>query len=313
MSEILVTGGAGAIGYNLVNALIDKGHSVTILDDLSSGYLCLLHPEARFVEGSIASDGDLKDAFATGPEYVIHLAALFANQNSVEHPLKDLEVNARGTMDVLHMAQQRGVSKVLYASSSCVYGAKKEMREEDAPGQLDTPYAITKWIGEPYCKFWSDFHDLDTVIIRLFNSYGPGEFPGKYRNVIPNFFDLAMRGQPLPITGDGTETRDFTYVGDTVEGLVSALFSTTKSGDVFNLATGRATEIIKIAQAINAVVGNKAGFEYKPRRKWDHIPHRLGIIDKAKKELGYNPQTLLEDGLERTYAWLRDNMQKMAA
>lgn len=305
MSRILVTGGAGAIGSNLAAALLADGHEVTVLDDLSSGHEQLIPAGARFVAGSVTRDEDLREAFDPIPEYVFHLAALFANQNSVDHPERDLEVNGLGMVKVLEMSRAVGVRKLLYTSSSCVYGAKAVMREDDSDFLPDTPYAITKLLGERYCRFWSDQHGLDTVMVRLFNAYGPHEFPGRYRNVIPNFLKLAMAGQKLPITGTGDETRDFTFHEDVVRGIIDALFSPTRPGDVFNVASGIETTIRELAEAINALTGNKAGLEFRPRRGWDHVNRRRGDIAKAQAAFGYAPRIGLKEGLARTYEWLK--------
>lgn len=305
MSAVVVTGGAGAIGSNLAGRLLELGHTVTILDDLSSGHRVLVPAGARFVEGSILDNAAMARAFDGKPEMVFHLAALFANQNSVEHPDRDLEVNGLGLMKVLEKAKSSGVRKVLYASSSCVYGNKELMREDDVDFHPDTPYAITKLLGERYCRFWATFHGLDTVIVRLFNSYGPHEFPGRYRNVIPNFLQLAMENKPLPITGTGQETRDFNFVGDTVAGMLAAMSTGTSAGDVFNIASGRATTILSLAETINEVTGNRAGVTFLPRRGWDHVSHRRGDASKASRVLGHESKVGLREGIERTHAWLR--------
>jgi UDP-glucose 4-epimerase len=305
MSRILVTGGAGAIGSNLAATLIACGHAVTILDDLSSGHRSLVPNGARFVAGSVADDLALEEAFAEKPERVFHLAALFANQNSVDHPDRDLTVNGLGVVKVLQHAQRTGVTKLLYTSSSCVYGNKPVMCETDLDFKPDTPYAISKLLGEQYCRFWSDFHKLDTVIVRLFNTYGPGEHPGRYRNVIPNFMAMAIRGEPLPITGTGEETRDFNFVEDTAGGMILAMETATPAAEVFNLASGRETSIRLLADTINAITGNRAGLDFKPRRGWDHVLTRRGDTSKAARMLGYAPKVSLGDGLERTLAWLR--------
>ena len=179
------------------------------------------------------------------------------------------------------------------------------MRETDLDFKPDTPYAITKLLGEKYCLFWSDFHKLDTVMVRLFNTYGPGEHPGRYRNVIPNFFKLAMSGQPLPITGTGEETRDFNFVSDTAAGMMLAMDTATMPGDVFNLASGRETTIKALAEAINEISGNRAGLAFQPRRGWDHVMTRRGDTSKAETMLGYRPKVALREGLERTHTWLK--------
>jgi nucleoside-diphosphate-sugar epimerase len=305
MTRILVTGGAGAIGSNLTAELIARGHEVTVLDDLSSGHRHLVPAEARIVIGSVADDEALAEAFEPAPELVFHLAALFANQNSVEHPERDLMVNGLGVMKVLEHAKRRGVRKLLYTSSSCVYGSKPVMRETDTDFAPDTPYAITKLLGEKYCRFWSEFHGLDTVIVRLFNTYGPGEHPGRYRNVIPNFLALAMAGEPLPITGTGEETRDFNYVSDTVAGILAAVETETRAGDIFNLASGRETTIRSLAESINSITGNRTGLVFQPRRGWDHVLTRRGDTKKAERLLGYRPRVTIEQGLRNTYDWLR--------
>jgi nucleoside-diphosphate-sugar epimerase len=305
MTSCLITGGAGAIGSNLAASLVEHGHDVTIIDDLSSGRRNLVPPGARFIEGSIESEEKLTQAFATRPQWVFHLAALFANQNSVEHPERDLLVNGRGTIKVLEYAVSSGVQKLLFSSSSCVYGHKEIMREDDIDFDLDTPYAITKLLGEQYCKYWSRAHGLDTVIVRLFNTYGPHEYPGTYRNVVPNFIKLAMRGEPLPITGTGEETRDFNFVGDIVEGLMGAMQARTPPGEVYNLASGTGTRIINLAHDINEIAGNKAGVAFKSRRGWDRVLNRRGDSSKANAAFEFSAKTPLAEGLARTYAWIK--------
>lgn len=303
--RVLVTGGAGAVGSNLVRALLDDGLDVVVLDDLSSGYRELVPEDADFIAGSITDDEALERAFEPVPDYVFHMAALFANQNSVEHPVDDLLINGLGTQNVLEMSRARGVKKVVFNSSSCVYGNKIVMLESDREFDLDTPYAITKLLGEHYCTFWSREHGLDTVTVRIFNSYGPNEYPGRYRNVIPNFIASALKGEPLRITGSGEETRDFTYVSDIVSGLVAVMRVDTTPGDVFNLGSGTETRIIDLAHRINRLTGNGAGVAFEPRRHWDHVSRRRANIDKGRSALGYEPRVGLDEGLEMTYDWLK--------
>jgi UDP-glucose 4-epimerase len=308
VSRVLVTGGAGAIGSNLVTALLARGDEVTVLDDLSSGRAELVPEGARLLRGSVAEGDALDEAFAARPERIFHLAALFANQNSVEHPDRDLLVNGLGTIRVLERAARLEGARVLNVSSSCVYGGAIEVMHEDLVGaELDTPYAVTKLLGEQYAGFWARHHRLHVVSVRLFNVYGPGEHPGRYRNVIPNFLATAMRGEPLVITGTGAETRDFTFVADTVRGMVAALDSDRAApGDVFNLASGRETSILDLAQAVNEITGNAAPIEFVARRSWDQVSRRLGDITRAREVLGFEPMVGLEEGLARAHAWLRD-------
>ena len=224
---VLVTGGAGAIGSNLVKTLSKlETKKITIIDDLSSGHQWNIpaNPKIDFVKGDILDEEKLKLAFKAKPEIVYHLAAHFANQNSVDNPERDLMVNGMGTLKVLEHARLVGVERFIYASSGCgIYGSDSKMpfEEHDVSMKLYTPYQVTKMLGELYTNYFHNLYHLPIVNARFFNSYGPGEVPGRYRNVIPNFFYWAMNKQPLPITGTGDETRDFTYVGDIVRGLLA--------------------------------------------------------------------------------------------
>lgn len=307
MSKILVTGGAGFIGSNLVAALIDAGHELIVLDDLSSGVKQLVNSRATFVQGSVVDEKALLSAFSLRPEYVMHLAALFANQNSVDHPLQDLSVNGFGTIKLFEFCKRFDIRKVLYVSSSCVYGGQVRMDESDEKFYPDTPYAITKLLGERYAGFWARQHNLNIAIVRLFNTYGPGEFPGRYRNVIPNFIRSALNGDQLTILGTGEETRDFTYVADTVRGMCMVLFGDTVPADVFNIGTGKKTRIIDLAVTINAYVGNNAGVIYQPRRNWDAVINRQACVNKISTLLGFEAAIDLTAGIHLTCDWIRVN------
>jgi len=311
MTQVLVTGGAGAIGSHLVARLVQGGYQVSVIDDLSSGHKELLPDSVNFTQGSINDEAALAQAFSVKPRWVFHLAALFANQQSMDRPVHDLTVNGIGTLNVLRFASENKVEKFLYTSSSCVYGVQQQvMKESDGLSHLDTPYAATKMLGEHYCRIWAKNHGLPTVVMRLFNSYGPHEFPGKYRNVIPNFFALALNHQPLPILGTGKETRDFTFVSDVVDGMLVSMSADTGDYEVFNLGNGVGTSIQVLAEAINGLTGNSAGFTFSPRRSWDHVEHRSADISKAKQGLGYEPKIKLLQGLSETFNWFTDNNVK---
>ena len=261
---VLVTGGAGAIGSNLTRALATLGARVLVLDNLSSSERWNVPSLSGvlFIEGDILDEVKLKRIFFERPQIVFHLAAFFANQNSVDHPEKDLQVNGMGTLRLLEYAVLTGVERFVYASSGCsIYGSNTPLplKEEFMSMHLSTPYQITKMLGELYCNFFSDHHGLQVVKPRFFNSYGPGEVPGQYRNVIPNFIYWAMLGQPLPITGSGEETRDFTYVDDIVDGLLRAVGLESAIGKEFNLASAEETAIVDLAKMINDATGNTAG------------------------------------------------------
>jgi len=315
-TTILVTGGAGFIGSNLVQELLKYDvKEVIIVDNFSSGSKWLL-PESEKIEvyqGDVLNDEVLKRAFSKRPDVVFHLAAHFANQNSIDHPETDLLVNGLGTLKVLEYAQIANVERVVFAGSGCsIYGhdAPLPLKEELPPSMhLDTPYQIHKLLGELYAFFFHDYYDLPVSIVRYFNVYGPGELPGKYRNVIPNFIYWAMKGKPLPITGTGEETRDFTFVKDAVKATLKAAVIEEAIGEAFNIASGTETKIIDIANKINELTGNPAGVTYKPRRDWDRSSRRRASVEKAKKVLGYNPETSIEKGLEKTVEWFKRNWE----
>jgi nucleoside-diphosphate-sugar epimerase len=316
---ILVTGGAGAIGSNLTRALGKLGAKlVIVLDDLSSAsrWNVPALSNVLFVEGSILDEVELKRVFSEGPEVVFHLAALFANQNSIDHPETDLLVNGLGTLKLLQYSQLTGVKRFVYASSGCsIYGsdAPLPLTEEYMSLNLSTPYQITKMLGELYGNFFHHHYGLGVVKARFFNSYGPGEVPGQYRNVIPNFIYWAMLGQPLPITGTGEETRDFTYVEDIVDGLLRAGHFEAAVGQEFNLASGVETRISDLAEMINAQVGNKGGIKFTEKRKWDTKSRLLASVERAQTLIGYRPRTQLVAGLANTIAWYRENWEVIRA
>jgi nucleoside-diphosphate-sugar epimerase len=275
------------------------------LDDLSSGTLNNLNGlPVKLLRGSVVDDEILHEAFGWKPDFVYHLAANFANQNSVDYPIKDLSVNGRGTLRLLQYAVRTGVRRFIYTSSSCVYGNLMGPISEDIKEySLDTPYAITKLLGEQYVRFFQRHHGLSTVIYRLFNSYGPGEYPGKYRNIIPNFMYRALTGKPLIITGSGNETRDYTYVEDTVDALMLAILNDETVGMTFNCGTGKETSIQSLAETIREVCCSDVPIEHTSRREWDTVSQRQADIARIRSILGFNPRTDLRKGLKRTYEW----------
>ena len=311
--RILITGGAGCIGSNLIKALLKaEPERIVVIDDLSASYEWNIpkDPKVTFIKGSILDEERMKRAFSYKPHYVFHLAAHFANQNSVDHPETDLLVNALGTLKTLEYANLVGVERFVFASSGCsVYGSQAPLplREDFVSLHLDTPYQINKLVGELYCNYFHDYYKLPVAIARYFNVYGPREVPGKYRNVIPNFFWWAMHGQPLPITGTGDETRDFTFVEDIVDGTLRMGIVEEAVGEAINLASETETKVIDLANWINEITGNKAGIVFKSRRDWDKVIRRRASIEKAKRILGYEPKTEMKTGLRRVYEWIKEN------
>ncbi len=315
---VLVTGGAGAIGSNLTRALASAGANVIVIDDLSSAERWNVPSLANvlLVEGDILDEVKLKRVFFERPRVVYHLAAFFANQNSVDHPEKDLFVNGMGTLRLLEYSVFTQVERFVYASSGCsIYGstAPLPLREEFMSMHLSSPYQITKMLGELYCNFFHHHHELKVVKPRFFNSYGPGEVPGQYRNVIPNFIYWAIKGQALPVTGDGQATRDFTYVGDLVDGLLRAGVMEEAVGEEFNLGSATETRVIDLANSINRITGNTAGVRFVGRRKWDNKTRLLSCVDKAGELIGYRPSTPIEVGLRKTVQWFEENWERIEA
>ena len=318
--NILVTGGAGAIGSNLIIALSDlvgNNGKIILLDNLSSikeknpWNVVPLH-NIMFVQGDVRSDIDLKRVFKEDITIVFHLAAFFANQNSVDYPEVSAEVDIIGLIKLLEYARLAKVDKFIYASSGCaIYGSypKLPLKEDFISMHLTTPYQINKMTGEMYCNFYAHHYDMQTINCRFFNSYGPGEVPGQYRNVIPNFIYWAMKGLSLPITGTGEETRDFAYVLDLVQGLIKSGFYQDAVGENFNLASGREISILDMAKLVNITTGNKSDFIYKPKRKWDTKPRLLASIEKAEKLIKYRPMVEFKDGFMENIEWFRNNWE----
>ena len=317
--NILITGGAGCIGSNLTQALIEaEAAKIIILDDLSAAekWNIPIAPNVVFIEGSILDEEMLKKAFSGSLDFVFHLAAHFANQNSVDHPEADLMVNGLGTQKVLQYSHRTGVSKFVFASSGCsVYGSQAPLplKEDFVSLHLDTPYQITKLLGELYCNFFYNYYGLPVAIARYFNVYGPGEIPGTYRNVTPIFIWTALHNKPIRILGTGEETRDFTFVEDIVDGTLRCGVVPEAVGEAFNLASETETKVIDLANMVNEITGNSNEIKFAPRRDWDKITRRRASIEKARRVLGYEPKMKMKDGIKKTYDWIMENRDKIEA
>jgi len=317
---VLVTGGAGAIGSNLVIALsmlIGNGGKVLVLDNLSSikkktPWNIAPLPNIMFVQGDVRSDIDLKRVFKEDPSILFHLAAFFANQNSIDYPETSAEVDIIGHIRLLEYSRISRLEKFIYASSGCaIYGSYPELplKEEFISMHLTTPYQVNKMTGEMYCNFYHHHYGLKIANCRFFNSYGPGEVPGQYRNVIPNFIFWAMQDRSLPITGNGEETRDFTYVLDLMQGLLKAGYEEKAVGENFNLASGTETRIRDLAEMVNRATGNPAPINFRERRVWDTKPRLLASVEKARRLIGYEPLVGFEEGFQTNIEWFRDNWE----
>jgi UDP-glucose 4-epimerase len=305
----VVTGGRGAIGSSLAIMLQNDGRfgNVIAIDNLSAGEQNF-SSSVGFEYCDICNQEKISNTIkAIKPTYVFHLAAHFANQNSVDYPSSDAATNIGGTINLFEsLRQTSSVKKVVYASSSCVYGNRENMSEDENIGMLETPYAITKFSGELYAKYYSDVQKIPSTIVRVFNTYGPGEAPGRYRNVIPNFINNAISGLPLVITGSGNALRDFTYVTDTSKILMLAALSEYSNGEVFNGGTGIGTKIKDLAEIIIRATQSKSKISYQDARSWDHVVNRCSNINKSKLLLKYNPSISIEEGIEMTIPWIRN-------
>lgn len=319
-SHVLVTGGAGFIGSNLVRrllTLVDGPESITIWDTASKSFTPNLPTDSRVqvIKGSILDEQVIRLAFRKQPDFVFHLAAHFANQKSLDYPETNLLVNGLGTLRVLEYSRLRDVSMTVFASSGCAMSGNRaeSMTEDDITLHLDSPYQITKMLGELYFNFYHSHYGLPVSICRYFNVYGPGELPGKYRNVIPNFVWSALQEEPLRITGTGKETRDYTYVDDIVTGTLLAATSKQAVGEAFNLASGEETSVHQLVEAIAAGLGWKPAVEYAGRRLWDRTVRRRASIEKARRVLGYEPKTKIVDGIRQTCTWFIQHEQEIEA
>lgn len=315
-ARILVTGGAGFIGNNLVRKLLQQDVSkILIMDNQSSGMAVFLPDDPRIIFVGMDIDKMDKLNFVINQhefDYVFHLAAHFANQNSVDHPFSDIQTNIVGTVSLLEILKfHKSLKKFVYASSSCVYGTAEEMSEDTFIYPSETPYSINKYTAELYTQYYAHLFHVPTVSIRIFNTYGPYELAGKYRNVIPNFIERALNGEDLVITGTGKETRDFTYVDDLTGLMMMAALSSSSDGDIFNGGTGKKTEVLEMANIIREITGSSSNIVFRPSRNWDKVKDRVSSLEKSSGELGYKPGTDIRSGLEKTIKWYTENYDKV--
>ena len=303
LRKTIVTGGAGFIGSHLAEELTRRDYQVTILDDLSTGKKenvteLLRNADVEFVQGSITNISLLREVFRDAG-YVFHEAAISSVPQSIDNPLASHEGNITGTLNVLLAARDNGAKKVIFASSSSVYGDTAVLpKKEDMTPSPRSPYAVSKLAGEYYCQVFSQVYGLPTVCLRFFNVYGPRQDPDSpYAAVIPLFIKRLCEGKPPIIFGDGTQTRDFTFVKDAVD--ANILLAQSDASGVFNISQGKSITINQLAELIIKLVGsNKIKPIYQEPRPGD-ILHSLADISKAKV-FGYEPKYSLEEGLRET-------------
>jgi len=306
--KIVVTGGAGFIGSNLARHLSNGKNHVVVIDNLSTGHLeniqdLIAAEKVEFIKGSITELNVLQDVFK-GVDYVFHEAALPSVPRSIKEPLLTNQVNINGTLNVLVAAKDASIKKVIYASSSSVYGDTPTLpkKESMTPNPL-SPYTVSKLAGEYYCQVFTTAYGLPTVALRYFNVYGPQQDPAsEYAAVIPKFVTRVLNHQKIVIYGDGEQTRDFTFVADVVRANILAAES--KISGVFNAAGGKRITLNDLAQTIMMLCKNKVDIVYEDVRPGD-IKHSLADISKAKKGFGYIPEYGINEGLKETIKWFQ--------
>lgn len=313
--RVVVTGGAGFVGSNVVRRLLEVGASVVVLDDFYTGKeenIPIGHPHLEVVRGSV-TDFDLVRRVIRDSQIVIHLAA----RNiivSTRDPREDYEVNIGGTLNVLMTAREIPVRRVVYSSSCSVYGNPRYLpiNEDDTTNML-SPYSVSKYAGENYCKAFYESYGVSTSMVRYSNVYGIGQRPDNpYCGVVSKFFESVMAGQSPRIHGDGEQTRDFTYVEDVTEATLLAAVSPKAEGQVYNVATGHETTVNQLARLIIEITGAKVEPDYVDRRDIDNIRRRVLNIEKIRRELRWIPSVTLEQGLRRTYQWLLERAKPRA-
>jgi UDP-glucose 4-epimerase len=303
--QVVVTGGAGFIGSNLVEALVAEGHEVRVIDDLSTGYSQYIDPAADAVIGDVA-DEELVRRAMEGAEVVFHQAALRAVQRSVDRPLATDRANTHGTLTVLKASADAGVRRLIYASSSSVYGGAEQLpTPESAPAWPRSPYAVSKLAGEHYCRVFAELYGVETVSLRYFNVYGPRQRPdSQYAAVIPLFIAALRAGQDPIVHGDGHQSRDFTFIDDAVAANVSAAGAPASacSGKAYNVAGGAAYSLRDLLAGLERVLDVEARPAHTDPRPGD-VRHTRADIEAARRDLEHQPRVAFEEGLRRTVAW----------
>ncbi|HOT98163.1 MAG TPA: SDR family oxidoreductase [bacterium] len=310
MATYLVTGGAGFIGSHIVETLLQRGEKVRVLDNFSTGKRENIKPfldKIELFEGDVRSYHIVRDA-VDGSDFVLHQAALPSVPRSVKDPITSNEVNVVGTLNILDAARDAKVKRLIYASSSSIYGDLETLpKTEDMLPKPLSPYAVAKLAGEKYCQVFTKIYGLETVSLRYFNVFGPRQDPySQYSAVIPKFIDLIRNGQPPLVHGDGEQSRDFTYVANVVHANLLACEKGLEElpGEVFNIACGKRITINTLIRYINELFGTNIEAQYSEPRAGD-VKHSLANIGKARQFLGYEPQVEFRKGLEKVVQWMK--------
>lgn len=313
MATFLVTGGAGFVGSNLVAHLLGQGHQVRVLDNFSTGRRENLErhlEEIELVEGDLRSYQIVQEA-VDGAEFVLHQGALPSVPRSVRDPITTNEVNVIGSLHVLEAARRAGVKRLVYASSSSVYGDNPDVPKRESMRQEPlSPYAVSKLAGEQYCRSYWRIYGLETVCLRYFNVFGPRQDPGsQYSAVIPRFIRAILHDKPVTVHGDGAQSRDFTFVDNVVSANLLACFAPAAAGQVFNIACGERHTLQELIALIAEISGAQPKVRFAERRSGD-VLHSQADLSRAKAALGYYPLIGFADGLRKTIDWLAGQRQR---
>jgi nucleoside-diphosphate-sugar epimerase len=306
----LITGGAGFIGSNIVERLVEQNQKVRVIDNFITGRRENLAPfvdKIELVEGDIRNVDDLKKA-CKGVDYILHQAALRSVPKSVDEPVLTNEINIAGTLKLLMAAKEAGVKRVVYASSSSIYGDALSFpqKEQDLPRPI-SPYAVSKLSGEYYCRTFSATFGLETVSLRYFNVFGPRQNPeSKYSAVIPAFISKMLKDEPPIVEWDGNQSRDFSYVGNVVDANLKAAIIPDISGEVLNIACGETISIKGIVNLLSEILNKDLKPTFAPKRRGD-VSKTCADISKMRTILKLQPQVRFKDGLEKTVNWFKDN------
>ena len=308
--HFLVTGGAGFIGSHLVRRLVADGGRVRVIDNLATGKrerLRDLESVIEFIEGDLA-EPSLCDKVLDGIDYVLHQAAVPSVQRSVKNPLETNRSNVTSTLNLLESSRKHNVRRFVYASSSSAYGDTPVLpKREDMPPNPMSPYALQKFVGERYCQLFFRLYGLETVSLRYFNVFGPGQDPySEYSAVIPKFATRLGKGEPIVVYGDGEQSRDFTFVDNVVEANILALRAARAAGYVINVGCGERVTLNRLVELLQEILKVRATVDYQPARPGD-VRDSLADISLAEEILGYRPRVALAEGLQRTVAWFSAN------
>ena len=309
MAVYLVTGGAGFIGSHIVDRLVELGEDVRVLDNFVTGKMVNIEHnlgKIELIRGSVV-DMDTVRRAAEGVDFVLHHAAIPSVPRSVDDPIASNEANITGTLNILVAARDSGVKRVVYASSSAVYGDTPSLPKiEDMPTDPLSPYALTKLTGEYYCRMFTKLYGLETVSLRYFNVFGARQDPtSQYAAVIPKFLSLMLEDRQPVINGDGLQSRDFTYVANNVAANLLACTQPGVGGEVLNIACGESFTLLELVDRLNGIVGKSIEPVFGPPQPGD-VRHSLADIGKARELLGFSPTVTFQEGLEKLAAWSRD-------